>query len=51
MVLTYRSNRAEAEAVVAQIQALGRRAVALPLDVGDVAGFEDFTVRLSLLKD
>src|SRR6202044_3639140 len=36
------SGRAEAEAVVAAIQKLGRRAVALPLDVGKAAGFKDF---------
>jgi NAD(P)-dependent dehydrogenase (short-subunit alcohol dehydrogenase family) len=42
VVLTYRSGRAEAEAVVAAIQKLGRRAVALPLDVGKAAGFKDF---------
>jgi NAD(P)-dependent dehydrogenase (short-subunit alcohol dehydrogenase family) len=34
VILTYRSQQAEALAVVAQIEALGRRAVALPLDVG-----------------
>ncbi len=34
LILTYRSQRAEAEAVVAEIQKLGRKAVALPLDVG-----------------
>jgi NAD(P)-dependent dehydrogenase (short-subunit alcohol dehydrogenase family) len=39
IILTYRSQRAEAEANVVAIQALGRRAVALPLDVGDSAGF------------
>ncbi|MEG3790673.1 SDR family oxidoreductase [Lysobacter sp. CCNWLW3] len=42
LILTYRSNRAEAKAVVAAVQALGRRAVALPLDVGDSASFEAF---------
>ena len=36
VVLTYRQQAAEAQAVVAKIEALGRRAVALPLDVGDV---------------
>ncbi|UHQ23841.1 SDR family oxidoreductase [Lysobacter sp. 5GHs7-4] len=41
-ILTYRSNRAEADAVVAAIQALGRRAVALQLDVGDSRSFEAF---------
>lgn len=42
IILTYRSQRAEAEAVVAEIQTLGRRAVALPLDAGDSASFPAF---------
>lgn len=42
VILTYRSNRAEAEAVVAAIEKQGRRALALPLDVGIVAGFDAF---------
>lgn len=46
VILTYRSNRTEAEAVVAQIEQLGRRAVALPLDVGDSRSFDAFTVQL-----
>jgi 3-oxoacyl-[acyl-carrier protein] reductase len=33
VIVTYREKRAEAEAVVAQIAALGRRAAAFPLDV------------------
>lgn len=46
VVLTYRQQAAEAQAVVADIEMLGRRAVALPLDVGDVASFEAFAVQL-----
>lgn len=46
VVLTYRSQRAEADAVVAQIQALGRRAVALPLDVSVASGFGAFAETL-----
>ncbi|NUO74727.1 MAG: SDR family oxidoreductase [Lysobacter sp.] len=42
VILTYRSNRAGADAVVAAIQALGRRAIALQLDVGDSRSFEAF---------
>jgi len=42
VILTYRSNRADAEAVVAQIEAAGRAAVALQLDVTDIAGFAAF---------
>ena len=35
VVLTYRNNRAEADKVVALIEKLGRRALALPMDVTD----------------
>lgn len=43
VVLTYRSNRAEAQAVVEQIGKQGRRAVALPLDVGVASTFDKFS--------
>jgi NAD(P)-dependent dehydrogenase (short-subunit alcohol dehydrogenase family) len=46
VVLTYRSNKAEAEAVVDAIRKLGRRAVALPLDVGKSATFPAFADQL-----
>ncbi|CAH0351002.1 SDR family NAD(P)-dependent oxidoreductase [Aquabacterium sp. CECT 9606] len=42
VILTYRSNAAEAQAVVGQIEQLGRRALALPLDVADSASFKAF---------
>ena len=47
VILTYRSQREEAQAVVEQIQAAGRRAVALPLDVGNNASFTSFAEQLS----
>jgi NAD(P)-dependent dehydrogenase (short-subunit alcohol dehydrogenase family) len=46
IVLTYRHNAAEAHAVVAQIEGMGRRAVAFTLDVGDSRGFADFAAQL-----
>ena len=46
IVLTYREAAAAADAVTAQIRALGRRALALPLDVADAAGFPAFAARL-----
>jgi NAD(P)-dependent dehydrogenase (short-subunit alcohol dehydrogenase family) len=46
VVLTYRSNTSEAAKVVAQIEQMGRRAMALPLDVGDSKGFRDFAAVL-----
>jgi len=42
VLLTYRSNRKEAEAVVAEIEQSGRRAAALQLDVATVSSFDDF---------
>ncbi len=42
ILLTYRSRADAADAVVAQIEALGRRAAALPLDMADSAGFAGF---------
>lgn len=51
VIFTYNSNRAEADKVVAEIEALGRRAAALQLDAGAVPTFDAFgeSVR-SLLK-
>jgi NAD(P)-dependent dehydrogenase (short-subunit alcohol dehydrogenase family) len=46
VVLTYRRRRAEAEAVVAQIEQRGRHAIALPLDVGDATSFAAFATVL-----
>jgi len=42
VLLTYRSNADEAQAVIAEIAALGRKAVALQLDTGDVSAFPAF---------
>lgn len=46
VILTYRSGADHAKAVVAEIEALGRKAVALQLDVGDVASFSAFVERV-----
>jgi len=46
VILTWRGDEAGAEAAVAEIAALGRRAVALQLDTGDVSSFEDFADRV-----
>ncbi|MFC3650838.1 SDR family NAD(P)-dependent oxidoreductase [Dyella humi] len=46
VVLTYRSNKAEADAVVEAITKLGRRAVALQLDVGKTSTFKAFAEQL-----
>ncbi|NHN35274.1 SDR family NAD(P)-dependent oxidoreductase [Paenibacillus agricola] len=46
VILTYRSKVQEANSVVAEIEALGRKAVALQLDVGNIANFAAFAERL-----
>ena len=46
VILTYRSGRAEAEATVAEIESMGRRAHALPLDVSKSSTFVEFAIRL-----
>ncbi|HEX7639211.1 MAG TPA: SDR family oxidoreductase [Burkholderiaceae bacterium] len=46
VLLTYHSNEAEAQAAVREIEAHGRRAVALQLDAARVAGFDDFAARV-----
>ncbi|MDR6953043.1 NAD(P)-dependent dehydrogenase (short-subunit alcohol dehydrogenase family) [Ancylobacter sp. 3268] len=46
VVLTYRSREEDAQAVVAEIEAMGRKAVALQLDTGSVAAFPAFAQQL-----
>jgi NAD(P)-dependent dehydrogenase (short-subunit alcohol dehydrogenase family) len=46
VILTYRTNRAEADEVVRQIERLGRRALALSLDVEKSATFDTFAQQL-----
>lgn len=46
IILTWHSKEQEAQAVVTQIQALGARAVALQLDVGDSSSFDAFAGRV-----
>jgi NAD(P)-dependent dehydrogenase (short-subunit alcohol dehydrogenase family) len=52
VILTYHSRQDEAQAAVAEIEAHGRKAVALQLDAGDVAGFDAFVGRVrAALRD
>lgn len=52
VIITYQRRAEDALAVVADIQALGRKAVALQLDTGDVTGFAAFATALrSVLRD
>jgi NAD(P)-dependent dehydrogenase (short-subunit alcohol dehydrogenase family) len=52
VVITFHSRDEEARAVVAEIEAMGRKAVALQLDTGDVEAFPGFADRLrATLRD
>jgi NAD(P)-dependent dehydrogenase (short-subunit alcohol dehydrogenase family) len=42
VILTYRTRREEADAVIGEIAGMGRKAVALPLDVSDAKSFGAF---------
>lgn len=46
VILTYRSGKENAEAAVAEIEALGRKAVALQLDTSDISAFPAFVEAL-----
>jgi NAD(P)-dependent dehydrogenase (short-subunit alcohol dehydrogenase family) len=46
VIFTYRSNLTEAQSLVAEIEAMGRRAVGLPLDVGNTTGFAPFVAKV-----
>ena len=46
VIVTYQSREQEALAVVDQIRAMGRQALALRLDVGNMGGFADFAALL-----
>jgi NAD(P)-dependent dehydrogenase (short-subunit alcohol dehydrogenase family) len=51
VILTYHTQQAEAEAVVAEIQKMGRKAVALQLNVALISGFDAFITQVqSALK-
>ncbi|EJL78474.1 dehydrogenase of unknown specificity, short-chain alcohol dehydrogenase [Polaromonas sp. CF318] len=46
VIITYQSRAEDAQAVVAEIQAMGRKTVALQLDTGNIASFAPFADRL-----
>jgi NAD(P)-dependent dehydrogenase (short-subunit alcohol dehydrogenase family) len=46
VIITYQSRQQDAEAVVAEIAAIGHKAVALQLDVSDISAFASFADRL-----
>ena len=52
VILTYRSQKGEAEEVVAEIRKLGRKAAALQLDTTQIKSFEAFAIDVKkVLKD
>ncbi|MCL6744190.1 MULTISPECIES: SDR family oxidoreductase [Kosakonia] len=52
VIITYRNGKEAADAVAADIQSLGRKAITLQLDMRDVSSFRDFAAAVSAaLKD
>lgn len=49
VVITYLGNADAAQAVVAEVEAMGRKAAALKLDTGNIAAFPDFAENLARL--
>jgi NAD(P)-dependent dehydrogenase (short-subunit alcohol dehydrogenase family) len=46
VIFTYRANQAEAQSLIQEIEALGRKAAALRLDTGDVRAFDGFVAEV-----
>jgi NAD(P)-dependent dehydrogenase (short-subunit alcohol dehydrogenase family) len=46
LIFTYRSNQSEAESLAREIEATGKKAVALRLDTGDVRSFDAFVAQV-----
>src|SRR4051812_4682575 len=46
VILTYKSSKAEADAVVAEIAAIGQQAVAIALNVSDSGSFDAFATQV-----
>lgn len=51
IILTYQSQKESAEQVVKEIESLGAKAYALPLDISTTAGFERFKNELQTILD
>jgi NAD(P)-dependent dehydrogenase (short-subunit alcohol dehydrogenase family) len=47
IIITFNTNQKEANAVVAEIEALGRKAAALKLDLGNLKSFDEFISQVS----
>jgi NAD(P)-dependent dehydrogenase (short-subunit alcohol dehydrogenase family) len=46
VIFTFRSNQAEAESLISEIEATGRKAAAFPLDAGDIRSFDAFVAEV-----
>ena len=46
VIFTYRSKQAEAESLIGEIEAMGRKAAGFRLDTGDIRSFDEFVVEV-----
>lgn len=44
VIFTYRLNQAEAKSLIGEIEAIGKKVAAFPLDVGDIRTFDGFVI-------
>lgn len=51
VILTYRNKKEEAEEVVKSIEAIGQKAIAIPLDLSDFSSLDHFMTQLKLVLD
>jgi len=52
LILTYNTNKTEADKVVSEIQAMGQKAIALQFDVSDLKSFDSFLIEVDrVLKE
>lgn len=51
IILTYQTKKDDALQVAAQIEKLGRKAVALPLDISSIIGFDSFVNEVATILD
>ncbi len=52
LILTYNTNKTEADKVVSEIQAIGQKAIALQFDVSDLKSFDSFLIEIDrVLKE
>ncbi|WP_379964380.1 SDR family NAD(P)-dependent oxidoreductase [Epilithonimonas sp. UC225_85] len=51
LILTYQTKKEAADEVIKEIESIGQKAFALPLDISTTAGFDEFTTKVKEILD